>query len=62
MLEPGTCVLVKYDLPGREGEIWHSRVILAQVSTRRTHIVLTPDYDMFEEEISLGSADLSGVR
>eukprot|EP00971_Amphidinium_carterae_P349731 6491187-Amphidinium_carterae.2 len=62
MLDAGTCVLVRYDLAGGDGSVWHSRVVLAKVANRRTHIVLTPDYDMFEEELSIGNADLSGVR
>eukprot|EP00971_Amphidinium_carterae_P082942 1640877-Amphidinium_carterae.1 len=31
MLEAGTCVLVRCDLPGAEGGVWHSRIVLAKV-------------------------------
>eukprot|EP00971_Amphidinium_carterae_P187791 3727509-Amphidinium_carterae.1 len=62
MLEAGHCVLVRYALAGADGELWHSRIVLSKIGKRPSHIVVTPDYELYEEELSLSNADLDGIR
>eukprot|EP00971_Amphidinium_carterae_P118249 2342609-Amphidinium_carterae.2 len=62
MLDPGQCVLIRYALAGEDGELWHSRIVLSKIGKRASHIVVSPDYEIYEEELSLSNADLDGVR
>lgn len=55
-LQPGTRVFVRYD-----DDVWHERVVLAWVAGAE-YIVLTPDGDVFIEQLDSANADLSGVR
>ena len=57
-LAAGSEVLVRYDDPSGE---WHVRVLLAVV-VDTTWIVLTPDGDIFAEDISDGNCDLQAWR
>ena len=60
-LEAGRRVLVCYDEPGVP--VWHDRLALAPVRTRGgTYLVMTPDADIYAEDLSHDNADLSGVR
>eukprot|EP00971_Amphidinium_carterae_P351888 6492322-Amphidinium_carterae.3 len=54
-------VLVQYDIAGPV--LWHQRLVLAEVRTRRGHyFVLTPTGDLFEEQLSSMNPDLAGIR
>jgi hypothetical protein len=57
-LAPGEFVLVKYDLPFPE---WHARLLLALVDGS-VWVVLTPDADIYTEDISHMNNNLSGWR
>ena len=60
-LAEDTVVYVSYDLPGPP--LWHERRILAACACGRGwHIVLTPDLDMYPEQLSLENTDLSEFR
>ena len=60
-LQEGTRVFVCYDLP--PPALWHERYILARCACGQGyHIVLTPDRDIYPEQISLENSDLSGFR
>lgn len=54
-------MFVCYDLP--PPALWHERYILARCACGQGyHIVLTPDRDIYPEQISLENSDLSGFR
>lgn len=56
----GARVYVAYDLPP---ELFHERCILAACACGQGyHVVLTPDFDIYAEQISLENADLSSYR
>ena len=57
-LVPGIEVLVRYDDPSPE---WHVRLLLSCV-VETTWIVMSPDGDIFAEDISAGNPDLQGWR
>ena len=60
-LQEGTRVFVCYDLP--PPALWHERFILARCACGQGyHIVLTPDRDVYPEQISLENSDLAGFR
>lgn len=60
-LAEGTRVFVAYDLPGPE--LYHERYVLAACQCGQGyHIVLTPDEDIYPEQISLQNADLASFR
>ena len=60
-LSPGTRVFVAYDLPGPT--LYHERKVLASCACQRGwHVVLTPDLDMYEEQISLENSDLQSFH
>ena len=60
-LASGSRVFLCYDLP--PPELWHERYILAQCGCGQGwHIVMTPDRDIYPEQISLENQDLSGFR
>lgn len=60
-LPEGTRVYVAYDLP--PPELFHERYILAACACGRGyHVVLTPDHDVYAEQISLENDDLSSFR
>ena len=60
-LPQGCRIFVLYDVGAPE--LYHERYILASCACGRGwHIVLTPDFDMFPEQISLENDDLSGFR
>lgn len=60
-LAEGTRVFVAYDLPGPE--LYHERYVLAACQCGQGyHIVLTPDDDIYPEQISLQNADLASFR
>ena len=52
-------VLIEYDVGGPR--LWHERLVLAHVQ-EETYIVLTPDEDMYEEELSLLNTDIRSLR
>lgn len=53
-MEPGHLAFVNY---GEVPITWHTRVILAP-TTADNYIVLTPDHDLFEEQMSMRNQDL----
>ena len=56
----GTEALVRYNVGGQV--VWHKRLLLAQVHLTEW-IVVTPDFDLFAEEMSVGlNADVVGIR
>lgn len=60
-LAEGTRVYVLYDLP--PPDLYHERLIMAACACGRGwHIVLSPDFDMFAEQISLENDDLTAYR
>ena len=60
-LPEDTRVFVLYDLPGPP--LWHERRILAACAFGRGwHVVLTPDFDMYPEQLSLENEDLAEFR
>ena len=62
-LPEGTRVFVCYDLAPPEPELYHERYILAScLCGRGYHIVLTPDFDTYAEQISLENDDLRSYR
>ncbi|CAK0809042.1 unnamed protein product, partial [Prorocentrum cordatum] len=60
-LEPGPYACARSDEVGPPGELWHERLILAWVSAS-LYVVLTPDCDVFIEQLDIASADRSGMR
>ena len=56
-IEVGVICLVKYD-GFRE---WHQRLVTGHVAASE-YVVVTPDFEMFVEELSLGNPDLGGLR
>lgn len=56
---PGNFVLVKYDIPG--DPTWHSRLLLAHV-TDGEWIILTPQGDIYAEDLSPDNLDIYGWR
>ena len=60
-LAEGTRVFLLYDIGGPD--LFHERYILASCQCGRGwHIVLTPDDDVYPEQISLENDDLSSYR
>ena len=60
-LAEGTRVYVAYDLP--PPELYHERYVLAACACGQGyHVVLTPDYDIYAEQISLENGDLANYR
>ncbi|CAK0802220.1 unnamed protein product, partial [Prorocentrum cordatum] len=59
-LAPGTYAFVQYNDPADNG-LWHERLILGWV-TASEYIVMTPDGDVFIEQLDSANADLSGIR
>ena len=59
-LAPGTYAFVQYNDPADNG-LWHERLILGWVSGSE-YIVMTPDGDVFIEQLDSANADLSGIR
>ena len=60
-LVPGSRVFVAYDVA--PPVLYHERYILSPCPCGRGyHIVLTPDFDMFPEQISLENEDIVGFR
>ena len=60
-LSEGTRVYLLYDVG--PPELYHERYILSSCScSRGWHVVLTPDHDVFPEQISLENSDLLGYR
>eukprot|EP00971_Amphidinium_carterae_P257843 5117913-Amphidinium_carterae.1 len=57
----GSIALVQYDIAGPV--LWHQRLVLAEVRTRRGQaFALTRTSDLFEEQLSNMNPDLSGIR
>eukprot|EP00435_Cladocopium_sp_Y103_P059267 s48_g21.t1 len=62
-LAEGTRVYVCYDLPPPEPELYHERYVLAVCACGQGyHVILTPDFETYAEQISLENADISGFR
>ncbi|CAE8644665.1 unnamed protein product [Polarella glacialis] len=57
-LQPGTEILLRYDVPVAE---WHARILLAAVDVD-TWIVLTPDGDIFAEDLGPRNHDVASWR
>lgn len=55
-MRPGQLVYVRYDEP-----LWHARLLLAVVRDA-TWVILTPDLDMYAEELSSANLDIYGIR
>ncbi len=55
-MEPGGVALVDY---GEIPQLWHTRLLLSQINGSNW-VILTPDLDMYEEEMSLHNPDLNG--
>lgn len=53
-MEGGHICFLNY---GEVPVVWHTRVILAP-TTADNYVVLTPDYDIYEEQLSMANADL----
>eukprot|EP00971_Amphidinium_carterae_P161413 3200768-Amphidinium_carterae.1 len=62
MLDPGQCVLIRYAIAEADGELWHSRIVPSSIGKRASHILVSPEYDIYEKELSPSNADLDGVR
>ncbi|CAK0817860.1 unnamed protein product, partial [Prorocentrum cordatum] len=60
MVAPGDVVLVRYDLPGPP--LWHERLILAVGNQPGHFAVLTPDGDIFVEELRPDNLDIAEFR
>ena len=54
---PGTFAFVSYAGIG----LWHERLVLAWISEGE-YIILTPDGDIYIEQLDLSSQDLDGHR
>ena len=62
-LAEGTRVFVCYDLPAPEPELFHERYVLAACACGQGyHIILTPDFETYPEQISLENGDISSFR
>ena len=60
-LPEGARVFLAYDVP--HPILYHGRYILASCPCGRGyHLVLTPDYDTFPDQVSLENEDLISVR
>ena len=60
-LAEGTRVFICYDLPAPA--LWHERYALANCACGQGwHIILSPDQDIYPEQISLENQDISGFR
>ncbi len=57
-LEPGTICLLDF---GEPGPTWHQRLVLGHTGAL-LHLVCTPDYDIYEEELGENNAELVGFR
>ena len=57
LISVGTQVYVPY--PGEV--LWHERVGLAHVDGNE-YVIVTPDYGVYVEELSLSNPDLDGCR
>lgn len=53
-MEPGHIVFLDYD---ERPKLWHTRVLLSP-TTADCWMVLTPDHDIFEEQISMANGDI----
>lgn len=52
-------VLVEYAVGGPT--LWHERLVLAHVADDR-YIIVTPDGDVYEEELGLLNSDIRNIR
>ncbi|CAK0893356.1 unnamed protein product [Prorocentrum cordatum] len=59
-LPPGAFAFVQYDDPA-DNWLWHERLIMGWISGAE-YVVMTPDGDVFIEQLDSASRDLSGVR
>ena len=57
-MNPGYIALLNY---GERPTTWHMRVLLAP-TTPPNWVILTPDHDIYEEEMSPGNPDLVGFH
>ena len=61
-VKPGQYAFVTYgELAGNGGLLWHARLFLGHVDGVEFGIY-TPDYDLYNENLSLHNGDLEGVR
>ena len=57
-----TWAYVVYD-DGDEAVLWHQRLVLGRLGCSASeHVVLTPDHDMFVEDLSLANEELAQVQ
>ena len=62
-LTEGTRVFICYDLPAPEPELFHERYVLAACACGQGyHIILTPDFETYPEQISMENSDISSFR
>ena len=62
-LTEGTRVFLCYDLPAPEPELYHERYILSACACGQGfHIILTPDFETYAEQISLENQDITSFR
>lgn len=57
-MNPGGIALVCYEEPG---PLWHTRVLLAHGGSN-DWAILTPDHDVYIEEMSQGNSDFTGFH
>ena len=55
----GKYIFVQYDIPGED--LWHQRLALSHV-TGGEWVILTPDGDLYSEDLGSGSQDISAWR
>lgn len=60
-LAPGTRVFLLYDVP--PPELYHERYVMASCRCGHGwHVILTPDHDLYAEQISLENDDIQAFR
>ena len=59
-LAKGDWLLLRYDVPGPE--LWHERLVVAVSQQQGWACVVTPDHDIFMEQVSNANRDLLGFR
>lgn len=52
-------MLVKYNLAPRV--LWHERLVLGTLPEKHWYVICTPDFDIYEERLTLNSNDLAGL-
>lgn len=59
LVDVGHQALLLYDMV--DDPLWHARLLLAPIG-HDWWVVLSPDYDIFPEQLSIGNTDLAAIR